>query len=134
MNDTDLLPESSINLQANVADVVSKRQEGGVSSSIQDPCIKSRTSDDNDLQNANPTIARQKRSNRKEKLTYVEVLKSPSNANISSQLISKSSDNPKENRDEMLIMLSNTSTNGFVGVQRKREKFKSFLCLVFLSM
>ena len=39
------------------ADVVSKLQEGGVSSSIQDPCIKSHTSDNNDLQKANSTIA-----------------------------------------------------------------------------
>ena len=67
--------------------------------------------------------ARQRRCNSKKKLTYAEVLKSPCSANISSQLISKSSDNPKENRDEML---SNTSTDGFVGVQRKRKKFKSF--------
>ena len=64
----------------------------------------------------------QSRCNSKKKLTYAEVLKS-NNANISSQLISKSSDNPKENCDEML---SNTSTDGFVGVQRKRKKFKSF--------
>ena len=66
--------------------------------------------------------AGQSRCNSKKKLTYAEVLKS-NNANISSQLISKSSDNPKENCDEML---SNTSTDGFVGVQRKRKKFKSF--------
>ena len=66
--------------------------------------------------------AGQRRCNSKKKLTYAEVLKS-NNANISSQLISKSSDNPKENCDEML---SNTSTDGFVGVQRKRKKFKSF--------
>ena len=66
--------------------------------------------------------AGQRRCNSKKKLTYAEVLKS-NNANISSQLISKSSNNPKENCDEML---SNTSTDGFVGVQRKRKKFKSF--------
>ena len=66
--------------------------------------------------------AGQSRYNSKKKLTYAEVLKS-NNANISSQLISKSSDNPKENCEEML---SNTSTDDFVGVQRKRKKFKSF--------
>ena len=178
------------------ADVISKLQESRVSSSIQDPCFKSRISDDNDSQNANSTLvngsvvlgelpglltnninnryanstkingsgvldelfdpptkknvyfppgkknilsdndnrafyvaldelrgdAGQSRCNSKKKLTYAEVLKS-NNANISSQLISKSSDNPKENCDEML---SNTSTDGFVGVQRKRKKFKSF--------
>ena len=64
--------------------------------------------------------AGQRRCNSKKKLTYAEVLKS-NNANISSQLISKSSDNPKENCDEML-----SNTDGFVGVQRKRKKFKSF--------
>ena len=63
--------------------------------------------------------AGQSRCNSKKKLTYAEV----NNANISSQLISKSSDNPKENCDEML---SNTSTDGFVGAQRKRKKIKSF--------